>query len=397
MDNDARLQNYTCVETITRIYYRPAASTLNRSCSWLLSERDHPTPDMALRLNSMDRLRLDVAVSTRGEMFSWPGAGEFDDSYVDHVVREGPIGSGAFGAFLSVIFKTDARRFLSLGLANFQGRQLMKYSFEVLRKDSHYMVKLMTPERVPTAYRGLVLVDPGTADSVHLLVETAELPAASGSCQTVSNIDYARVTIGDRNLLLASHARQRFISRDGAETENTVTFSSCREYSSESTVSFYQRPDPGGAASAAAAAVQHVPPDLQLRMQLTAPIDTESAAVGDRFSARLTQDLRDGRRLLAPKGAIVEGRISSMKVYYGTHPEAIVGLSPRHIAAGGSMLALSAFPYVRRDPVRNGRRGVVIVLPPPGEHAGVFRQFGSHAVFPRGFASEWTTAFPPPR
>lgn len=395
--NDTHLQNYTCVETITRVYYRPAASTLARPCSWILAQRDHPTPDMALRLTSMDRLRLDVAVTTRGEMFSWAGARQFDDTAVDNVVRDGPIGSGTFGAFLAVIFQTDAKRLFPLGPAQFEGRRLMKYSFNVSQRDSHYTVKLLNGERVPTGYAGTALVDSETADPVHLLVETAELPPASGSCQTVSNMDYTRVTIGGRELLLSLRARQRFISRDGQEAENTATFSSCREYSSESTVSFYQQPDSTGTGSVPQPAAQQVRPGLQFALELTSPIDTETAAAGDPFAARLTRDLRDGRRLLARKGAAVEGRITSMKVYYGAHPESIVGLSPRHIMTGGATLAVSAQPYLRppRD-VRNSRKGVMtIILPPPGEHAGMFRRSGSHGKFQRGFASEWMSTFPP--
>lgn len=396
IDNDTQLQNYTCVETITRLYYRPAASTLDHPCSWIIAQRDHPTPDMALRLQSMDRLRLDVAVTTHGEMFSWAGASRFDDTNIDSVVREGPIGSGAFGAFLGVIFKTDAKRFLSLGLSQFEGLPLMKYSFTVSLNDSHYKVKLMNRERVSTAYDGLVLVDPATADPTRLFVETAELPAASGSCRTVSNVDYARILIGDRKLLLPSRARQRFISRDGQETENTATFSSCREYSSESTISFYQQTDSAGARWSAAAAVQQVPPDLQFTLQLSAPIDPETAAEGDRFTARLTRDLRDGRHLLAHKGSAVDGRITSMKVYYGAHPQVVLGLSPRHIVAGAVTLSISALPNMHPSRGANNlNRRTVFVLPPQGEYAGMFHRSGLHAVFPKGFASEWITTFPP--
>ena len=78
--NTAQMQNYMCVETITRDYYRPAASTLDRSCSTLIASRQHPTPDLALKLEAIDRLRLDVADTQKGEIFAWAGASRFQDT-----------------------------------------------------------------------------------------------------------------------------------------------------------------------------------------------------------------------------------------------------------------------------------------------------------------------------
>jgi hypothetical protein len=73
VDSAARIPSYTCVETIARKYYRPPVATLPRSCPVLMKERQHPTPDLILRLAMTDRLRLDVTMTGRGEIFSWVG------------------------------------------------------------------------------------------------------------------------------------------------------------------------------------------------------------------------------------------------------------------------------------------------------------------------------------
>ena len=65
----ARIPSYTCVETIGREYYQPTAATLPRACPVLMELRQHPTPDLALRLAMTDRLRLDVTMI--GPSFSW--------------------------------------------------------------------------------------------------------------------------------------------------------------------------------------------------------------------------------------------------------------------------------------------------------------------------------------
>src|SRR6516162_2711079 len=91
------INSYMCIETVQRDYYRPRAATLPRDCAVLMQQRKQPTLDMQLVHTVRDRLRLEVAVSIRGEIHAWPGASAFNDSGIDHIVREGPIGTGAFG------------------------------------------------------------------------------------------------------------------------------------------------------------------------------------------------------------------------------------------------------------------------------------------------------------
>lgn len=65
--------NYTCVETVSRDYFEPAAVSLPRTCSVLQEQRRHPTRDLVLRMYSADRLRLDVTLAGIGEIYSWAG------------------------------------------------------------------------------------------------------------------------------------------------------------------------------------------------------------------------------------------------------------------------------------------------------------------------------------
>jgi hypothetical protein len=58
-----------------------------------------------------DRLRLDVTITHRGEIYSWVGASKFEDGSIDEIVKQGPFGTGSFGALLAVIFEQDPRRF----------------------------------------------------------------------------------------------------------------------------------------------------------------------------------------------------------------------------------------------------------------------------------------------
>src|SRR5208337_4904056 len=57
-----------------------------------------------LQLESTDRVRLEVTVSEGRELHSWPGATRFDARDVDELIRDGPVSTGAFGAYLSSVF-----------------------------------------------------------------------------------------------------------------------------------------------------------------------------------------------------------------------------------------------------------------------------------------------------
>ena len=392
--NYRSIQNYTCVETVQRDYYRPAASTLPRACSVLLEQRRHPTIDMMLRLVSMDRLRLEVTTTESGELISWVGAKKFEEASIDRIVREGPMATGAFGSYLDVIFDHDVKTFSSHGDAIMNGRRVLAYSFQVAATDSHYKMKLKDDTWYVSAYEGDLLVDAETAEPVRLNLRTLELPLASGICQSTATVEFSRVPMGGRQLLLADHATQRFIYPDGRETENTIRFSACREYVGESTVKYLPAAatTSGAEKKEAPAEVESIPSWIRFKMELTAPIESDTAAHGDRFTARLTDPLLDGKRVLAPKGARVEGRISRLQVSYWEKEEVWFGLTPETIEIRGSKVPLPA--RLSANPAGDSarrRKGMRIYLPAPGEHSGMFQVPGSHAALERGFVSEWVT------
>ena len=381
------LPNYTCVETVTRQFYRPMASTLPRACSVTLEQRKHPTPDMMLHPFLIDRLRLDVTMSGRGEIFSWAGASKFDDEGIDHVVRYGPMGSGAFGAFLIGVFRDTASANFSREVSA-GGRTLLEYAYHVPLSASKYKVKVENGW-VNTGYGGSFQIDPETSEVVHLVVQTEELPEATGSCMAASTLDFAAVAIGLSQFQLPSRMSQHWVAPNGQEAENATTFSSCREYKGESTVTFFADPDAGKATTRKPTAVRAAIPDgLRFSLSLTAPITLATAAAGDIFRGALTAPLRDQHsKVLAPKGAIVEGRLLRLETYLDP-PQVFVVMRPRTIEIKG---VPTPFAAVRDNPRRPG----VIYLPLIDEQfAGVFQFPGNPAEVPKGYRTDWRTVTP---
>ena len=388
--NQHSVRRYACVETIRRDFFRPLSSTLPHSCPALLELRRRPASDSALRLVATDWLRLAVIDTEAGEVHSWVGANHFDDAGIAHVVRERPIANGEFAALLGLIFLGDVKHFVFEAETVVGDRKALRYSFAVDTPDSHYKVRAVDGgEQVRVAYSGSVAIDAETADPLEAVVRTDSMPDASGSCQTLWKLDFTRVPVGSDELLLPRRASHRFIALDGRETENTATFSACREYSSKSKITYFTGLEgtAGDAAAKGAEVVPRIPWGLRFRLELTSPIDSDAAAAGDRFTARLVSPLVDGARVLAPAGAVVEGRISRLKIYYGPAAEVVLGLSPETLEIHGTKVPIGAMPEFPRK-----GRGQEITLPPPGERSGMFRRSGLRAVWPSGFETQWRTA-----
>jgi hypothetical protein len=387
---EAALPNYTCVETVTRDYYdlkRPAAT----SCAALIANQPDPASGLPYQLTVTDRLRLDVTITPRGEIYSWVGASRFEENGVDRVVRDGPFGSGSFGAPLAIIFHQDAKTFRFTRYLLDQNRDLMEYSFEVSQENSRYRVKA-GDTWVPAAYSGTVQVDPQTDEVVRLTLHTSELPPATNSCQTSQRMEFAPQRIGSGVFLLPSQAQQQFLSLAGDAVQNHVSLSNCREYVGESTVSFSEIPETDPDSRSNAPPPIQLPAGLAFTFELTTPISADTAAAGDPFAGRLVSALRDkSGKTVAPTHALMEGRLVRVEIRHRSPPGAVFVLQLTTVEAGGIKVPLAA---IRQDgPVTGKRGGTPVQLPLSWEaNSGIFGLSGDHAILKSGSRSSWRTA-----
>jgi hypothetical protein len=399
-----RLPNYTCVETVSRTYFQPTAPRPARSCDEHEGSKRRGVYQMVAV--SADRLRLDVAALSQREIFSWAGAQKFEDGELWEIVSGGAIGTGAFGAFLKAIFGGDPAWFTFVRETNSGGRALMEFTYTVPAEASHYEVRA-GKEWITTGYDGSVVADAETAQLVTLKIRTAELPPETGSCETRTTLEYQTVRLGTGDFLLPWETRQRFLSRTGMEAENTIAFSACRQYRGESTMHFGA--DPAAAAAASPPrALQPVqlPANLAVTVELSRPIDTETAAAGDVITGRLAKPIFDAqKRPLAAAGALVEGRLMRVQRYFTKPARATVAIKLETIEVNGARVPFTVLPAAVKPKVAWTQktvgdeiqyRGVSLgELPVPGEGKyGVFQFSGNAIIVPKGYLTQWLTAEP---
>src|SRR5579871_529839 len=396
LEHAVQLPKHTCVETIERQRFEPAAGRSGKSCDNILASRQQQTFQSRLRLDTTDRLRLDVAIAPEHEIFSWAGAAKFDEREIDELIPHGAIGTGSFASFLLATFADRSPQFIYEGDRNDGGRTMMEYSFSVAREDSHYRVKAGR-EWVITGYSGTLLVDIKTAELVRLTVRTEELPSETSECETDTSLDYGTIQLGKGDYLLPTVARQRFIGRDGSEDENVTTFSACRAFQAESTLSFAGMPGAPLPSSVTPPALD-LPQGLPVTVEVNSPIDASRSAAGDHIEGRLTKAIRDGQKTLVAEGAMVHGRLMRVETRHSMPPEYTAALRWETIEIDGTNSPVLLRPD-RRSPnlgaIGRGlrQRGMTIELPLPGEGSyGVYHS--RTAVWEEHLKTEWLTFRP---
>jgi hypothetical protein len=306
-----RLPRYTCVQTITRRYYRPRSESA--SCSALMTA--HEKQKDKLKLRGWDRLRLEVAIVEGDNVFSWVGAPRFKSGALEQLGGRGPLGSGDFGPFLHSI--------LSRASVTFKGempagnRRLLAYSYDMPVANSSYMVRTDLGWTA-TAYSGVFVIDPEAEDIVSLTVRTAELPESNPDCQAISEVDYGRTEIHDGKILIPRETRLTTLARNGSEVHTVTEYASCREYAAKSRILGAARGVETTPSTAPPAPVTPFPAGLHFHARIVTLIDSDRAAAGDPVEAVLRSPIRDKNHAeLAPAGARLHARLVGMEQQSG--------------------------------------------------------------------------------
>jgi hypothetical protein len=333
IDSVARLPRYTCSLKIERAQYE-AAPGHARNCDGLAAQQSRGKIG---RLVETDRVRLDVAIGLDTEIYSWPGENRFDDRDVFDLVSAGALQNGGF-FFLAAIFVGDAANFTYDGPKVLDGRTLAEFRFRVPLDHSDYKFANRSGYSTIAGYGGTVFADPKTGDLVRLVIHTSGLPEDSGACEATTMLDYSRVRLNDSQFLLPRQARLDILQTDGAELRNTTDYSSCREVPGSMAVKFDEPPAPTPSPPTFT-----LPAGAAFKLLFTEPIDTATAAAGDRIRAILSATIVDpsSKDILVPAGAEIAARIIRLEHFPGPPAEARMLVKLETINVGGTNLTFS--------------------------------------------------------
>ena len=287
--NLARLPNYTCLQTIERKVRRAPSR----------------------RYELVDMVRLEVALVNGKELFSWPGAGNFEDKEISQIVSGGAIGNGTFAMHAKSIFQSRNARITYVGAVTRNNRAVLQWDYEVPKLLSGYTLRSGSREAI-VGYHGTIWANPETLDLLRLEVEADHIPPELHMARAMDSVDYMRAEIGGQSFLLPQSAELKMVDEGNSESVNVTRFTGCRQYSGESVLVFSD-PAPDGGALAAAPKTIEVPGGLVLEVALETPIASATSATGDPVTAVLRKAVKKSGAVIAPKGALLHGRITTLR------------------------------------------------------------------------------------
>ena len=392
------LEKYVCIEAVERSYYRrvvprdaPVHSATVPACSPEAGAAADPR-----QLESTDRVRLEVSVSHGRELHSWPGATRFDARYVDELIGDGPVSTGAFGGYLVSIFDRKGTAFRYVGERSVNGKKVLEYGYTVPLEYSAFNIRLEEAWR-PAAFEGEFQIDPESLELERLTIRSTELPPGTPFCQASIDLEYERVHVGDSELLLPRRSQLDIALKSGRETRNVTTFSGCREYQAESEITFdTTSPLETNSAASAGRGPLTLPIGLPVTLALTKSIDTSTASAGDQVAATVVKPVKrpGSNDELIPAGAVVYGHIRRIEHYLLPSSYFLLAIAFNRVEVRGTMSPFFARSEANAALARElganvAMRGSGVRM--WGVGTFLFPTNKSHEVIPAGFESKWFT------
>jgi hypothetical protein len=381
----------------------------NYTCTEIVQRSEKRTGARAFQV--LDTLRLNVAFADGKEIYSWPGAKRFENRDLGDVVGTGVSSSGEFISYARGVFLGRSTVIRFAGNETLRGRAAAKYDYRISSFQSGFTVRSHNAEG-PAGMKGFFWVDAGTLDLLRLDVDAEEIPEYVSIAESHEEIDYGRVRLAANDVMIPEGVELTLIDREGLQKRNRVEFTACREYHTESAISF----EPAGPMSGTnPAALQEtaLPAGLTLLVELDESINEGTASEGDLIAAHLTQDAVWKKRVLVPKGTIVKGRLRRLEKYTQPRPHYVVGFEFSEMEFEGKRASFTCFLskiggaapatslVTSRQTIRSSvtPAGIEIrtetssqeILPGEIPGVGTFVLEGSHLRLEKGLRMEWRT------
>jgi hypothetical protein len=363
-----KLPNYTCMQTIERSRRRARSR----------------------RFELDDTLRMEVALVSGRELFSWPGEGKFEERELRDMVSGGTFGNGNFGLHARSVFLSNAPTYGYEGAMQRDGRGLFRYSYSVPQNLSGYRIRVGEQEAI-VAYRGHFLVEETNLDLVELVVITDEIPPFLAIASSSTTVLYERMKIGEGQFLLPKSSVLTMTDLMGGESRNTTQFAQCRQYGTESFISFADPPSPEKMAEAPAVPRElNLPAGMTLDLRLETPVGGKTA-IGDELLATLGADAKIKGKTIVPKGAQARGRVLNLMRPPGRQETLIVELQFLELTFPGARVRLQVELESVNPSIFPGTRIEQTPARTDAPLAGRISLRGNRLQLGKGFRMVWRT------
>jgi len=386
---------------------------------------------------------LEAGVINAKELYAWP-ASEDDRLRLREVLAVfAKGGSGSFALYSRAVFLTTNASYYGVVNESKGGISLSRTDFAMPQATSTYSL-IVGGGLVTLGYTGSIWLEPATFEMVRLALRADDPPPGSDIKSVSQSFEFGRTRFPPNTVVLPVNMEFDVQERSGREQRLVGHFNDCRQYVSRRGDLFVETalgppaevallkpampasPAKGIVVPAAVPVVRVegplLPAKLDLQTVLTEAIDERTTVQGTRLSFTVTRDVKEKGKVIVPKGAAIQGRVTriirqaypieiseGLKAYY------LVGIRLDTVTAGRDNFQLVAnlenlgpwpdamtnsiyfVPY-SHDPNRWGtydewRTVFIVPKPDPGESfLGVIGEF---LRLPGHFVMYWSTAEPP--
>lgn len=303
-------------------------------------EREFPEPQQPLELK--DRANLDVMLSQKSELFAWPGGQRFDADSPNNLLGDGFAGSGDFAGFALTVFTSPASTFTYLGPCG--SGTCVRYRYEVPSFASHYFIRTAMSE-VNVGYHGTFDVNPDTVDLISLIVIPTDVhKAVPEACDLRASMIYAKAAIATGVFTIPQSTEKLYTASDGTVFRNLISYQGCRQYSSESSISFGDEESASAQGSTERLGSSLPAPGTTLELRLASKIDSDKNAAGDAIEAKLAKPVKDSEGHTIAAGTVFRGHLGHMENIYGPRPRVLVSLRLEEMVVRGKPVPVTLRP-----------------------------------------------------
>ena len=239
-----------------------------------------------------------------------------------------------------------------------------------------------------------------TAELKRLVVDATEFPSGD-VCRVYDTMDYTRVKIGSGDFLLPDVSRMTVLYRNGEESQNETHYSSCHEFTGESTIRFDDADEPTSPSAVAKEALRALPPRTQIRVKIDPPVNSETAAAGDPITGVVEHEVKEKGQVVVRTTDRLHGRVLRLEQFLVPSPHWIVAIRFDSIERDGVEQSVTFRPLDDGDrsppPLQQFGRRMVQSAPrtdlperPPGAGIFAFASIGN-LVLDQKFHSAWET------
>lgn len=367
--NLSRIPNYTCIETM---------------------ERSHRASRNE-KFKVADTVRLEVALVNGKELFSWPGAGRFEEKPLSDLVPGGMTSTGDFALHARTVFLTRSPSFQYVGEETLGERRAVRFDYRVPLLLSGYRMHI-GEKQAAVGYRGSFWADRETLELLRLQVHVDEVPPDLGITHAITEIDYGKVRVGFSDFLLPQSVEFVMGHGSGRESRNRTEFTACRQYVGQVVLSFDEAPPSAPPRKQQVPVEVEVPAGLSLNVRLKTGIDSQKSVVGDPIMAVVEWPVKREGKVIVPKGAVLSGRIRVLEKRTLQSDYYLVGLEFDSLQFENKRARLSArLESIGPLPGLPRRRGPYLTERAlPG--VSTFLISGSKVQLPAGLGMTWKTA-----